>query len=38
MVMHKNSNKIAGRVATPQKEFLLAESSRVFDVYEYEEY
>lgn len=37
-VMHKNSNKIAGRIATPQKEFLLSESNKTFDAYEYEEY
>ena len=37
-VMHKNSKKIAGRIATPQKEFLLSESNKVFDTYEYEEY
>ena len=37
-VMHKNSNKIAGRIATPQKEFLLSESNKTFDTYEYEEY
>lgn len=34
----KNSSKIAGRIAIPQREFLLEQSSKVFDVFEYEEY